>query len=70
MTPAELIQIIASTATLVAAIGTLLMSYRNSTKIEAVHLATNSMKDELVRATASASKAEGLEQGRAEQRQP
>ncbi len=37
-----------------------------SAKIEQVHVATNSLQDKLVAATASASKAEGIEIGRAE----
>lgn len=69
MTVAEIIQIITSLATLTAAIGTVLISWNNSTKIEQVHVATNSMKDQLVAATASASHASGVEQGRAEQKQ-
>ena len=49
-----------------AAVGALAMSFYNSRKIREVHLATNSMKDELVAATAKSSKAEGVleEKGR------
>lgn len=38
-------------------------SWRNGRKIEAVHLATNSMKDALVASTAKESYAAGVKQG-------
>ncbi len=66
MTGGEIAQIITSLATLVAAVGALLVGWRNSARIEAVHVATNSMKDELVDLTAKSSKAEGNLAGRAE----
>ncbi len=46
--------------TAAAAVGSLLASLRNARKIETVHKATNSMKDELVELTAKSSKAEGV----------
>lgn len=64
---------IAQLLTAIAAVGAMVLSWRSSLKInkvgrdvEKVHLATNSMKDELVKATAAASRAEGVEAGRNE----
>lgn len=64
---------IAQLLTAIAAVGAMVLTWRNSLKInkvgaqvEEVHLATNSMKDELVKATAKASRAEGVEAGRNE----
>jgi hypothetical protein len=64
---------IGDVANLLTAIGTLiaagasiigvLMAFRNSQKIEEVHVATNGMKAELVRVTGDAKYAEGREQG-------
>ncbi len=66
---------IAQIITALSAVSACLLSWRNSRKIEKVdvkveqvHLATNSLQDKLVAATATASKAEGVEQGRAEER--
>jgi len=55
MTAGEIAQIM----TAAAAIGSCVLSWRNSRKIEEVHKSTNSMKDELVAVTAKSSKAEG-----------
>lgn len=49
-----------------AATSSAALSWRNSLKIEQVHKATNSMKDELVSEVRKASLAEGLQQGRDE----
>lgn len=68
MSPAEITQLILAAATLVSAVGALMIGLRNSVKIEQVHIATNSMKDELVAVTRSDAKqigvAEGLKQAR------
>lgn len=67
---AILIAIIAATPGTIAGLASLVASLRNAKKIEQVHLATNSMKDELVAVTKKASKDEGVlqekqdEQGR------
>lgn len=52
--------------TALAALGGMLISWRNLHKIEQVHIATNSMKDALVTAAGQVGHAEGLEEGRAE----
>lgn len=57
--------IILSIATLIATIGSIWMSYRNSKKIEVVHVATNSMKDQLVREVREASLLQGAADERA-----
>ncbi len=62
MSGAEVAQIITSLATLVAAAGSLLISWRNSGKIDEVHIATNSMKDELVATTRLAAHAAGVKE--------
>ena len=77
MTDIGIAQIITSVATLATALGSVLVSLRNSRKldsqsqnVEKIEKATNSMKDALVQATAKASEAKGhaagLEQGRSE----
>jgi len=66
MTGADVAQIIVALATLVSSVGALLVGWRNSRKIEQVHRATNSMKDELVLSTALAARAEGNLAGRRE----
>jgi hypothetical protein len=79
MTGEGIAQIITSVATLATALGAVVVSLRNSRKldsqsanVEKIEKATNSMKDALVAATAVASeakgRAEGLQQGRDEQR--
>ncbi len=60
MTGGEVAQIIVALATLVSSIGALLVGWRNSRKIEAVHQATNGITDRLVASTAKASHAEGV----------
>lgn len=65
----EVAQLITSIATLLAAIASIVMSYRNSLKIEQVHQATNGLTSRLVAVTADASKAEGNLEGRAELKQ-
>ncbi len=66
MTGGEIAQIITSIATLLGVAGTIYIGVRNSNKIDVIHEATNSMKDELVTVTKSASRAEGNLEGRAE----
>lgn len=51
---------IAQIITAIAAVGAFLNSWRNSRKIEIVHKATNSMKDELVAAVGTAEHARGM----------
>lgn len=66
MTGIEFAAVISSVSSLVAAIGSsvaVVMSARNGRKIEQVHLATNSMKDELVKVTGEAEYAKGLKHG-------
>ncbi len=60
----ELAQLITSLATLVAACGAVVMSWRNSRKIEAVHIATNSLTDRLVATTRSDATQAGIAEGR------
>lgn len=62
----EWAQLITSVATLIAAVGALIMGLQNSGKIEEVHKATNGLTTKLVDLTASSSKAEGNLEGRAE----
>jgi hypothetical protein len=50
----------------ICAVAGLVVSLMNRRKIQIVHLATNSMKDELVALTAKSSRAEGVKQGQAE----
>lgn len=68
MTIAEISQLITS----FAAVGGLIISWLNRRKIETVHKATNSMKDELVALTAKSSFQEGVkhEQDSPEKRHP
>jgi hypothetical protein len=47
-----------------------MQSRHNGKQIDAVHQATNSMKDALVASTAKASYAEGLQEGRGTKRDP
>jgi len=63
---AEAAQLITSIATLVAALSAVFLSWRSVTKIEQVHIATNGLTSKLVSLTATASKAEGNLEGRAE----
>ena len=71
MTWGELAQLL----TAFAVLGNCVLSWRNSRKIDAsnenvkkIELATNHMKDALVAATAKASHAEGLAEGKREAR--
>ncbi len=59
---------IAQILTALAAVGGLLMSWSNSRKIQEVHEATNSMKDELVAATKSDAFQTGVTEWRALQK--
>lgn len=60
------VQQIASLVSAVAAIGAVCMSWRNSRKIQSVHIDINSRMDQLLKATGSAAHANGLAEGRAE----
>lgn len=61
---------IASLISALAAIGAVLMSFRNSLKIKEIHISVNSRMDQILAMQAVASKAEGnaegLAQGRSE----
>jgi hypothetical protein len=66
MTGIEIAAVITSVSSLVAAVGSavgVVVSARNGRRIELVHLATNSMKDELVKVTGEQKYAEGLKHG-------
>ena len=54
--------------TAVAALGAVIVGWRNSKKIEAVHIDVNSRMTELLKATGVAAHAEGVEAGRSETR--
>lgn len=60
MTDTQLTIILAAIPPTITAIAGLIVSLRNSLKIEEVRHATNSMKDELVRTTADAEFAKGV----------
>ncbi len=73
---ANLPALVASLIALVSAIAAFVQSLRNgekaavlAEKIEVVHRATNSIKDELVASTARAAHAEGLAEGTARERE-
>ncbi len=73
MSGGEIAQIITSLATLVAAIGALILGWRNSStlvgntlKLDEVHVATNGITQQLVETAAAASRAKGNLEGRAE----
>jgi hypothetical protein len=57
---------IAAIISAVAALGAVCMSWRNSRKIQSVHVSINSRMDELLRVTGLAERARGIEEGRAE----
>jgi hypothetical protein len=66
MTGSDIAAIISAVASLVAASGSaiaVIMAVKNSRKIEQVHLATNGMKNELIKVTGDAKYAEGLLHG-------
>jgi len=62
MTGGEVAQIITSVATLIAACGAILIGWWNSTKIEQVHKATNSLTDRLVETTKLEAHAAGVKE--------
>jgi len=67
MTVDQWVQLITAIAALVGAIGSVVNRIhlaQQSDKIEEIHLATNSMKDDLVAAVKSESTAAGIEVGR------
>ena len=66
MTAGEIAQFITAIATLVASVGAVIIGWRNSAKIDVVHALTDGMTSKLVSLTATASKAEGVKQGRDE----
>lgn len=66
MSGGDIAQILVGTALLITSLGNFLLSWHNATKIEQVHQATNGLTTKLVDITASASKAEGKLEGRAE----
>lgn len=65
----EFVQLATSIATLLASIITLVLAFRNSSKVEQIHAATNGLTSKLVDLTAASSKAEGNLEGRAELKQ-
>ncbi len=67
MTGAEVAQIIVATATLVTAMGGVILGLRNSRKIEEVHKATNSLAAQAVASARAEGAAQGNLDGRAEQ---
>jgi uncharacterized membrane protein YgaE (UPF0421/DUF939 family) len=60
MTGPDVALIITALGTFITSLGSVFVSLRNSRKIEAVHQATNSKMDDLLRLTAKSSKAEGV----------
>lgn len=72
MEPAAIIlataQLVTSIAAMIAAIGAVAMSARNRVAIEQVHVATNSMKDALVKAVGEQEHAKGVIQGAQEEK--
>lgn len=63
-----LVALIGGTAPTLVALAGLVVSLRNNKKIEAVHLATNSMKDALVTTTRSDALQEGRTAGVAQEK--
>lgn len=61
----DIAEIIIATATLVSAIGALILGIMNRTKIEQVHLATNSKMDRLLTTVGESEKAKGVIEGEA-----
>ena len=59
--------VIAALPGTIAALGALITSLRNASKIQEVHLSVNSRLTELINATKIASHAEGLAEGRESQ---
>jgi hypothetical protein len=66
MTDPVTIALIAATPPTVVALGALVASIRNNTKIEELHISVNSRLTELLKQTGIAAHAEGLAQGKAE----
>jgi len=60
------LQGLASIVSAIAATGAVCMSWRNSRKIQSVHIDINSRMDQLLSTTGSAAHANGLAEGRAE----
>ena len=58
--------LVLATATLAAAVTSLVMAFKNSTKINEVHLSINSRMDQLLAAHGAEMKAEGIAQERAQ----
>jgi hydroxyethylthiazole kinase-like sugar kinase family protein len=65
MTGTEIALIITASGTLVTSMTAAALSLRNGFNIKKIEIATNHMKDALVQATAKASHAEGLAEGKA-----
>lgn len=63
MSDPVLVALIAGIPPALIALATLVVSLRNSQKVEEVHKATNSMKDALVIATEKEALARGIKQG-------
>lgn len=66
MTTGEVSQFMMGLGLLTTGIGTILtymQSFKNGTKIEAIHVATDGMKDALVKVTGESEYAKGLKQG-------
>jgi hypothetical protein len=63
----EIIILVALATNALATVGVLLLSYKNSSRIEVIHKATNSMREQLVAVTASDSFQKGAAQERLEQ---
>lgn len=55
---------IAQILTALAAVGAVISSWRNSRKIEAVHISINSRMDQLLESTGAAMKAQGIQEER------
>lgn len=65
----ELPAILLSVATLLTAVGSLIVALRTHRKVDVVQKATNGMQTALLEQTAKASKSEGKEEGKAEEKQ-
>lgn len=63
MSDAVLVAIIVGIPATLGAIGSIIVGIRTTRKIEAVHLATNSMKDALVKVTGEEAFARGKKEG-------
>jgi hypothetical protein len=65
VTGTEIALIITASGATVTSLTSAILSLRNGFNIKKIEVATNSMKDALVNATAKASHAEGLAEGKA-----